>query len=521
MPFHPGQAGVCDPSGRPDRCVTNRSGWYFRIALALLTLLLVACGNPLKPRIDAQNRSLADAKHRFEQIRKEVEDDLRKEPDLFRAANVAAAWRDRFQTDQEKLNDAFTDLEKLNHRDNKLSLFADVDRLRESALSDATSIKAEADRWLDLKRNTSAHVERMKSDYDRVKSADLAKVSAAIEKAETDWPAKKADLDARLETLKSTPTRADEVWAEVQTAKDKPDYAALMKDEQWLQLHAAEPEKDLTLIGQLYNSRDVILEHLDKPRGNDVTCAAKVKIVRTHFTDVQNNKSETSSEDKSEEFPDSKCDSLKDDVGMDIEHKAAGAFDTETQRVPQPPGFAYMAPPGQRNQYGYWEQHNGTSVWTWLPQYLLLRELLWNHHYTPIPSYEYDGYWSARRSGTTYYGRTYSGPDTQAPSAPKYGTHGTFTTGQYAGSRYQNKGGTYRDSQYQNQGGGYRSSGYANRPSAGPSRSSDESHQFGRPPSSSPQGHSFGSGSSSGKRFGSGGGSRPRSAPSGRRFGRR
>src|SRR5581483_8037847 len=108
---------------------------------------------------------------------------------------------------------------------------------------------------------------------------------------------------------------------------------------------------------------------------------------------------------------------------------------------------AYMAPPGQRNEYGYWENHNGTSVWTWLPAYLILRETLWNHSYMPIPSYEYEGYWSARRNGTTYYGPT-SLPGAQAPPAPKYGTHGTFTAHQYAGSRYQNKGGSYSDSQY-------------------------------------------------------------------------
>jgi len=47
-----------------------------------------------------------------------------------------------------------------------------------------------------------------------------------------------------------------------------------------------------------------------------------------------------------------------------IEHKPAGAYETEAQIVPPPPGCAYMAPPGQSNQYGHWEQSKG----------LLLRE---------------------------------------------------------------------------------------------------------------------------------------------------
>ncbi len=478
-------------------------------------LALAGCNNPLKPRIDAENRKLAQAKDQFNKVRSEVENSLKAEPDLFRAANVTAAWRDRFQTDQEKLNDAFTDLEKLNHRDNKLSLFADVDRLREAALADATSIQTDAKRWLDLKRNTATHLARMKSDYEKIKSADVSDAEAAIEKAQTDFPAKKTDLDARLESLKSAPGKAEKTWADAQQASTKPDYAALMADEQWLDSRAGRPDKDLKLVGQLYNSKDVILEHLDSSRGNDFNCRANVKVISTHYTDVENHKSSTDTAQKTEELPVSKCESLQNDIGMEIEHKPVGAYETEAQVVPQPPGFAYMAPPGQRNEYGYWEQQNGTSVWTWLPEYLLLRELLWNHHYMPVPSYEYEGYWSARRSGTTYYGQTYSGPAGQvqtAPSAPKYGTHGTFTSGQYAGSRYQNQGGSYRDSQYKNQGGGYRSSSEANGQSAAPTASGEQGHQFGK---------SAGSSGSTGKRFGSSGGSSHRSAPSGRRYGRR
>jgi hypothetical protein len=485
--------------------------------VTVAVLALAACSNPLKPRIDAENRQLTQAKDRFNQIRKEVEDDLKKEPDLFRAANVTAAWRDRFQNDQEKLNDAFTDLEKLNHRDKRLSLFADVDRFREGALADASSIQTEANRWLDLKRNTAAHLVRMKSDFDKIKSTDVSATVAALEKAENDWPAKKADLEGRIENLNAAPAKADRIWADVQQAKNKPDYAALMTDEQWLDSRANRPEKDLKLVSQLYDSKDVMLEHLDAPRNGDFTCAAKVKIIDTHYTDVENHQSNTDSKQKSEQFPASKCESLQNDVGMEIEHKPAGAYDSEAQLTPQPPGFAYMAPPGQSNQYGHWEVHNGSSVWTWLPEYLILRELLWNHNYVPIPSYEYEGYWSARRSGTTYYGQTYSAPgQPRVDSAPKYGTHGTFTTGRYADSRYQNRGGSYGSSQYQNQGGGYRSSGYANGQSAGSSSSNSgsEGHEFGRSPGSS--------GSSSGKRFGSSGGSRPsHSAPSGRRYGRR
>jgi hypothetical protein len=486
------------------------------ISTAFAILGAAACGNPLKQRINAGSKQVAEAKVRFNQIRKEVEGDLQKESDLFRSAGVTAAWRDRFETDQEKLNDASADLERLNHRA-EATLFNDVDRLRNAALADAVSIQTEANQWLDLKRNTARHLERMKDDDGKVRLSDSSSLSAAIAKAETDWPAKKNDLDTRLLALKSAPTEADAAWKDAQAAAGKPDYAALMTDERKLDALAALPDTDRKLVGQLYDSWDKVLVNLEGPHGADPACREKVKVITTHFTDVKNNQSQTDSTENWVEIPESTYASLQNDVGMDIEHKPAGAYDNEIERVPQPPGFAYMAPPGQSNQYGHWEQREGNSVWTWLPQYLILRELLWNHQpYYPVPAYDYQGYYSARRSGTTYYGR-----DEQVQSAPKYGTHGTFTTGRYSDSRYQQQGGTYRDSQYKNSTGGYRSSPYASEPSSGYS-SSQQGHQFGRAPSSAPPssaGRSFGGGSS-GHRFGSSGGGL-RSVPSGRRFGRR
>ena len=105
-----------------------------------------------------------------------------------------------------------------------------------------------------------------------------------------------------------------------------------------------------------------------------------------------------------------------------------------------------MASPAEgRNQYGYWDNRGGTSVWTWLPEYLILRDLLSPRYYQPIPSYEWGRYQQARRYGQTYYGRDESG-------APKYGSHGTFTAQSYANSRYVQSGG-FSGSKYSSSGG--------------------------------------------------------------------
>jgi len=176
----------------------------------------------------------------------------------------------------------------------------------------------------------------------------------------------------------------------------------------------------------------------------------------------------------------------------------------------QPPGFAYIAPPSQgSNQYGYWSHAGGESVWTFLPEYLLMRELLWGHGYRPIYVNEYNGYQTAVRSGRTYYGQ-----ETPA-SPPKYGSHGTFTAQRYGNSRYV-------------QSGGYAGSAYSSNRAAGSSRpESGFSQSRPAPREEGSEGKRFG-GSSNGERFGSsrGGGQRfgsPRPSPRvpGRSFGRR
>ena len=77
----------------------RRAVFFATLTTLIFTALAsVNCGNPLKPRIDAENRKVTEAKTQFNKIRKEVENELQKQPELFRAANIGAAWRDRFQT---------------------------------------------------------------------------------------------------------------------------------------------------------------------------------------------------------------------------------------------------------------------------------------------------------------------------------------------------------------------------------------------------------------------------------------
>jgi hypothetical protein len=212
----------------------------------------------------------------------------------------------------------------------------------------------------------------------------------------------------------------------------------------------------------------------------------RIKTVRTHLIDVASKKGQTSSEERWVNVSEPQFRSVENDLGMAIAHKDAGLFDSEAQTTPQPAGFAYIAPEAQgANEYGYWDHSGGHSVWTWLPGYLILRDLLWNHDYRPVIADEYRAYRSAQSAGRTYYGQA----TPEAP--PKYGTHGTVTQTRYADSRFAQRG-------------GFSSSSYASHPGTNASASRAEASD-----------HAESSSNSAGRRFGSGA-----HGPSGRQFGR-
>ena len=76
----------------------------------------------------------------------------------------------------------------------------------------------------------------------------------------------------------------------------------------------------------------------------------------------------------------------KDALGMVVEHKPAGKYDNESERVTQPPGYSYVAPPGRRNRYGYWgPRHGGGSFWHFYGQYAFMSHMLGGprHYVTP------------------------------------------------------------------------------------------------------------------------------------------
>jgi hypothetical protein len=512
--------------------------WRFVATAAvtgLVSLSLVSCGSlprSLKDDIAAEHDRLQQADRQLKRSGDTIRQELAANAALFQGSSVATDWPAHLKSAQTKLDRAKAEGAELDKaargpgnnetRRHAQELLNQERELRLAALRDTEAVDTDAAKWLDYKNNAAHYLARMQDEYNAVRTADLSKVTAAVQKAETDWPAKKADLDARLASLKQSSADVESQWKATEAARKEAaagalsgaSVATLIQADDTLGKEAtgltAGADQLIGLSGQLYNSWDRILEDLDKNQeGSDTVYREKVKTVRTHFVDVAAKKTEVSTDSAWTDVSAGAYRSVENDLGMAIGHKDAGLYDSEAQTTPQPPGFAYIATPEQgRNQYGYWDHSSAGSVWTWLPEYLIMRQLFWGPSYRPVVVNEFNSYYSAQRMGRSYYGN-------ETPAAPpRYGTHGTFTEQRYAGSRYV-------------QSGGFKGSGYASGGAAGSaaSRSTPSGSGFGEGEGSSagkrfggrPSGEGFGSPAPSGKRFGGGSPRMPSRSFGGRR----
>jgi len=489
------------------------------VILTFLIVIVLFAGFDNLPRkvradIAAEAQQLPQTQKQFQAAQDEVTHDLASDPELFRARDMNTAFPGRLRIAAGELQGAARDaaaldkLLKANRRQDApqaAKLLQEERALRAAAVNEATAVQNEARHWVDMKRNLPTEMQQMVADHQTLAHWDFAPITAVVTRAETDWPQKKSDLDTRLTALRAIPADGEQAWQSSDAARRRAeaknleglDYAGLLTSADTLHTDVtvlpARTQELQSLTGQLYTSWDKILVDLrDRKSGGVRDYEEEIRTVKTKFPDASGKDGVTNSEESWVEISRASYQVSENNIGMSIAHKPVGKYDTEVDEVPEPAGFAYMAPVGGRNQYGYWDHGSGGNFWVWYGQYALLRDLLWGHSYRPIPSYEWESYRTARSSGQTYYGRD------EGAGVPKYGTHGTFTQQHYAESRYMRSAGGYSSSKYAT--GGFKSG-------------------------QSSAGHTFGSGSKPGSGF------RPRSAPSfrpsfrppsgGRSFGRR
>jgi hypothetical protein len=492
------------------------------IVLVLLSLLSCVGGLPpsLQREIADENQKIETARHDLARLQSTVQQQAAQAPDFYNGTTEPAQWLTTLTTARANLDRAQNDARRLANLPRSRDEQAQAERLlfeERTLLQDSTqlskSVQESAAHWQSLRNDQAAFLAHMHGEYQTIHTADLNSLAKTISQADKDWPGKASDLDHRLADLRAVQPAAETEWSSTATLRQQASTGkiagaqaeTLISTDSTLSSQAqtltSEPAHLTSLCAQLYNSWDKILTDLDESHyGDDPLYRERLKTVTTHYLDVPTKKTETHSEEHWTTVSESSFHKVTNDLGMAVSHKDAGHYDSEAENTPQPPGYAYVASPEQgSNQYGYWTHNRGgESFWTFLPQYLILRELLWNHDYRPVAATDYGAYRMAQRAGTSYYGQ-------RTPSAPPtYGSHGTFTQSHYAGSRYVQSGG-FSGSSYASRGGAANSSSphIAQAPSSSPS-----GMRFGRQPGAPPAGQRFGRPS---------GGFRP----SGRGFGRR
>lgn len=465
-----------------------------KFAAALIATLMVvipfagldSLPRDLRKQIAAERTALSESLGKVRGATAEVGRELSAEPDLFRGVPASRRWPNQLNDATTNLQTATSEMEQLTalekanrrqDRDRAQALLAQEKQRRLAAENRATEIRKEAAHWIDMKKRLPEVLAQMDRDYQTIHGFDFASTAAVVQKAQADWPEKKSDLDNRLASVRSGVNEAESLWQSTaesrrQAAKNnlaEVDFGALGTVASTLRATAQDLPAKATalqqLTGQLYTSWDKLLVDMREQKGEHQ------QQIRT----VSTRDGKTTSDDKWVAVSAAQYRAMQNNMGMAIEHKATGKWDSEADRVAQPAGFAYMAPPGQRNQYGYWENRNGQDTWVWLAQYMIMRDLLFNRDYRPIDRGDWDSYRTQQSRGETYYGRE------RATGAPKYGTESATTQERYSGSSYSRSGG-FKESKYATRPGGYADSQYA----------SPSSRQPGG--SSSPR--SFGSGSS-------------------------
>lgn len=419
----------------------NQRGLKFLAALLTTGIIVVPfmgldnLPGGVRHQIESERQALTAARQRFERARRDGGAAL--PPDLVRTTDggLRAAAADMA---------ALAPLYEANRR-------RDRDRVEQLLGHERAQLSAAAGGSERLEK--LAAIER---DYRSARAVDLAPAVAAVARAGKDWPAKKDDLESRLAALRSLQSGLDAAYQ----AKDFDKVHAAAG----LPAKAAELN---ALTGQLYESWDKVLVDLDRRRGE---YRERVRTIRTR-------EGKTASDENWVTVSRADFHADERNLGMSIARKPAGRYDSEAERIAQPAGFAYMAPPGQSNQYGRWEHRGGQSFWVWYGQYALLRDLLFNRGgYRPIERGDYESYRDYSRRGQTYYGR---GPDEH----PRYGTSAPETQNRYSGSKYAQSGG-FRDSRYAAKG-GYSGSKY--RQPATPPRTFGSSRPAERPRFSTPR----------------------------------
>lgn len=466
------------------------------ISVLLVGVLLVGLiGGGLDRTLVAEATSeighIAATRTSLDTTRKQVEDWVQQEPDLFKPTELDVKYDNQLEAASQKLGKTLSVVEELERllETNDKELAEQVrdatQSLRLARFQVAQEVGAVRDAGgtlIEFKKQVNERVPQMERDAADIRAFEFGALRSQVQQAVADWPEKQSDLEQRLQSLEELQKSSDEIWQSTAEARqnvankklDGSDLRLLIEsatriaEAKQALLHA--PQNLGGLIDQLYWSWDKVLTDIEIVEGAQVTFRQTYQTIKTRALVSED------AEPQTEELPPETVpitkqtyEATKSNLGMTVEHKAAGKYDSESIKVVQPPGYAYIAPESQgRNHYGYWDRRPGGAVWIFFGGYSHFGRYMGYPTYGPVTTTMYDDYRQHRQTGTPYYGTTSQG-------SKLYGSGGSVTKTKYASSRYVSSGG-FQSSQYVRSGGTYRGSAYQTRSSSSTSSSRSRSY---------------------------------------------
>lgn len=305
--------------------------------------------------------------------------------------------------------------------------------------------------WID---NKAEYLARAQSSVAVVAKVDLRPAQDAAAKAALDFPRVEKRVKGDLMTLEAMPATAERLSANVVRLA-----AMKLTDPAFNPGQAVSDVKQLDelrntaakqvaayqkLLDQLFVSWDKILSDLRIEEGQYVTFKAQYT---THRVDRNDKKTTTVEPWKKVDGKAYKT--LEKQMGMVVESKPKGYFDSEAKKGVIPPGYTYVGD----DHYGKWDNQGGHKVWVFHRRYHYMRPMFWGGHYRPI-RYAHWSVWRAHPH-RIYYGRDRFGH-------PRYGPRGTLTRRHYSGALFVRHGG-WRTTRWYRTGGKFRGTHYERR----------------------------------------------------------
>ena len=442
-----------------------------------LVVAVAAFGGGLDKRTvalaEAEIRNVADAKKTVNSEQATVSSWIKSDPDLFAAQAGADGWDASFKKANDELKATDATVEKIqslisaNDSETEAELVTLTETLaasRAKAVSEISSIRFAAQDLIDFKKEIDKKLPAMNANYTSILSFDIAALESQVSQAATDWPEKQDDLTNRVNSFKQLKENVQASWQSTEEARNRVSQNKFTGNDVETLVRAADsfeqakaslqgaPARLSALIDQLYWSWDKTLVDFEINEGQTVTFREKTETTRVRALVPEGKVAETKKSEQWRSISENEYKKKKDSLGMVVEHKPAGKYDNESERITQPPGYSYVAPPGRRNRYGYWGPRNGGgSFWHFYGQYAFMSHMFGGPRYYVTPTM-YTDYWQHRGTGRTYYGRDNVG-------RKMYGSDGTATRQRFSSSKYVQTNG-FKNSQYVQSGGKYRGSRY-------------------------------------------------------------